>query len=164
MSSHKKKSKSFEDEDKNPNILPIEIRTLVTELDKGHGYIVLDGRPCKVKSMATLRTSLQGREHWITGSDIFTGKEYMQSFLSYNTVHVPIIKKTEYSLIGIEGNFATLMDNKGNLREDLKLPTSAERGDLTEKIINAFEANQNVVVTVMAACEQEMIMDLREDY
>ncbi len=79
------------------------------------------------------------------------------------TVQVPLIKRTDYLLIGIEDNFASLMDGKGDTREDLRLPSWEEKGDLTEKIINTFEANQNAMIIVMEACGQEMMVDLKED-
>ncbi len=160
MSSHNTEPQPEESKSENPNITLVNITTL----DREKGFIVLGGHPCKIKGIHKIRSGFKSTKTIVVGSNIFTGKEHSQNFLSYAMVEVPIIKRIEYSLIGIEDNFASLMDKEGNLREDLKLPSSKEKGDLTEKIINAFEANQTVIVTVLEALEQEMIVDLKEDY
>ncbi len=142
---------------KNPHIIQIEI----TELEK-NGHAILLGHPCKILGIYPI-VGFKGKRLQIQGTCIFTGKPHISNFRNPGKVDVPIVKRTDYSLIGIEDNFASLMDGEGNTREDLKLPSSEERGDLAEKIINAFEANQIVMVTVLEACGQEMIVDLKED-
>ncbi len=142
---------------KNPHTTMIELK----ELDK-KGYVMLNGHPCKIKGIGS-STVFRCKRPYITGSNIWTNKEQTQFFSMNSEVQVPLVKMTDYSLVGIEDNFASLMDGEGNIREDLRLPSWEEKGDLTEKIINAFEANQNLMVTVMAACGQEMIADLKAD-
>jgi len=160
MSLHNEGSQAIEGELENPTTVPTPIK----ELDKQNGYIVLEGHPCKIKGIYKVRNGFKGSKTQIVGSDIFTKKEYAQSFSNLGMADVPVIKRTDYALCGIEENkFVALMNTDGEMREDLRLPTSAEKGDLAEKIINAYEANQNVVVTVMEACGQEMIVDLKED-
>lgn len=140
-----------------PNTTKVELK----ELDE-NGYVMLNGHPCKIKSTGS-STAFGCKRPYIIGSCIWTNKEQTQYFSMYGEVEVPFVKMTDYSLIGIEDNFASLMDGKGSIKEDLRLPSSREKGDLTEKIINAFEANQNVMVTVMEACGQEMIVDIKGD-
>lgn len=62
----------------------------------------------------------------ISGVDIFTAAKYKCTFKPGSTADAPICNTTEYTLINIEDDgFATLMDENGDIKEDLKLPEDA---------------------------------------
>merc|ERR1712083_783851 len=92
-------------------------------LKKG-SFMIIKGFPCKIQEVTTSKTGKHGHaKAAITGTDIFTGKKYEDSVPTSHNVDCPNVTKTEYTLISCEDNFVTLMDDDGNMREDLKLPT-----------------------------------------
>ena len=60
---------------------------------KKGGYMVFQGRPCKVVGYTTAKTGKHGHaKASITGIDIFTGKKYEDSVPTSHNVEVPNIK------------------------------------------------------------------------
>lgn len=90
----------------------------------------------QVVEYSTAKTGKHGAaKASITGIDIFTNKKHEESISTSHSVGVPIVKRTEYTLIDIaDDGFVSLMTDDGSTKEDLKLPTdedSAEVNTLT---------------------------------
>lgn len=99
----------------------------------------------------------------ITGEDIFTGKKYECTVSTGDNIDSPICKKTEYSLIDInDEGYVTLLDDAGETKEDLKLPTDDNHKDIGNKLKELFEAGGEVNAIVQAACGQEKIVGWKE--
>ncbi|KAI1309371.1 Eukaryotic translation initiation factor 5A-1 [Halotydeus destructor] len=125
-------------------------------LRKG-GYVMIKGHPCKVVDMSTSKTGKHGHAKVnFAALDIFTGKKYEDICPSTHNVDVPNVTRNDLTLIDIsDDKYCSLMDDAGNIRENLKLPD----GELGTKIEEEFRKEGNtVIVTVMAAVKQEQII------
>merc|ERR1712100_583868 len=65
----------------------------------GSLLIMKDTFPCKVTAFATAKPGKHGSaKAMITGKDIFTDKQYEETFGTGDNIPVPIVKKKEYQL------------------------------------------------------------------
>ena len=94
------------------------------QIKKG-GYICIKGRPCKVVSISTSKTGKHGHAKCnFVATDIFTGKKLEDIVPSTHGTTEPNLMKSEYSLLDItDEDYLTLMEDSGETREDLKMPT-----------------------------------------
>merc|ERR1712048_888771 len=126
-------------------------------------YMLIKGFPCKVVEVTTSKTGKHGHaKASITGTDIFTGKKYEDSVPTSHNVDCPNVSKTEYTLISIDGDYVTLMDDDGEMREDLKLPTLEDLQDVVAKMKDALEKDKEMLCTVLTAMDNEMIISCRD--
>jgi translation initiation factor 5A len=126
-----------------------------------NGYVVMKGFPCKIVDMSTSKTGKHGHAKInMTGLDIFTGKKYEDLSPSTHNMEVPVVKRTEWSLMDItDDGFASLMSMDGSeTKEDLSIPD----GELGDKIRAAFDEGKEVIVQVTAAMEKEAILGWKE--
>ena len=74
---------------------------------KPGSLIMLKGEfPCKVTAFSTAKPGKHGSaKAMITGKDIFTDKQYEETFGTGDMIPRPIIKKTEYTCISVDGDF-----------------------------------------------------------
>ena len=70
----------------------------------------------------------------ITGKDIFTDKQYEETFGTGDMTPAPEVAKTEYNCIAIDGDFLQLMTPEGELKEDIKVPTEEHLKDIKKGI------------------------------
>eukprot|EP00873_Tetraselmis_striata_P018640 jgi/Tetstr1/438904/TSEL_027412.t1 len=131
------------------------------------GHIVIKGRPCKVVDVSTSKTGKHGHAkcHFVA-IDIFTGKKLEELVPSSHNCEAPIVGRVEYSLMDIDDEgFVTLMDEGGNNREDLTLPSGTEDSEkLAKEIRDTFEDDsqeRNIAVTVMKAMNEELIIGMK---
>lgn len=116
-------------------------------LRKG-GYVMIKGRPCKVMEMSTSKTGKHGHAKvHLVALDIFTSKKYEDLCPSTHNIDVPNVTRMDYTVISNQSfssllslllllqlidisddGFATLMDDKGDTRGDLRIP-DAKLGD-----------------------------------
>lgn len=113
--------------------------------------------------MSTSKTGKHGHAKCnFTAIDIFTGKKYEDIIPSTHTAHVPVVTRKEYSLVDISADgFCSLMDDEGNVREDVTLPDYPD--NFSREITNAFESGKPHSVTVVAAMGKDQIVALKED-
>jgi translation initiation factor 5A len=126
------------------------------------GHIVIKNRACKVNSISTSKTGKHGHAkcHFVA-TDIFTKKKYEMIETSTHNVSVPVIEKTEYTLLDIsEEHFLTLMDASGETRVDLKMPNDET---LASSIIKFFDNGDGVVIIVMKALNEEIVYNIRRE-
>merc|ERR1712054_186535 len=125
-----------------------------------NGFIVIKGRPCKVVDVTTSKTGKHGHAKChFTALDIFTQKKMEMLESSSHNVEIPNVTRYEYSLLDIDEDFVSLMDDNGDTRDDLKMPEDA---DLASKIQKDFDDGKELVVTVQKAMNEEQIMSFKE--
>lgn len=133
-------------------------------LKKGD-HIVIDDHPCKVVELTTAKTGKHGHaKASITAIDIFTGKKLELSTPTSHNVDCPNVVRNEYELVSIDGNgeFVTFIDENGEYREDLKLPSDTDN-DWVKPLKELYEKGGNILITVVCALGQEHILGFRED-
>ncbi|GMF14026.1 unnamed protein product [Phytophthora lilii] len=132
------------------------------QIRKG-GFIMIKGHPCKVVSVSTSKTGKHGHAKCnFTALDIFTNKKYEDIVPSTHTTSVPFVSRAEYTLLDItEDDYCSLMDDSGETREDIKLPTFPET--FADEIRADFDDGKQLVLTVLKACGTEQIIAKKED-
>ena len=113
--------------------------------------------PCKVTAFSTAKPGKHGSaKAMITGKDIFTDKQYEETFGTGDMTPAPTVQKKEYNCIAIDGDFLQLMNDAGELKEDIKLPTEEHLKDIKkgiEKILE--EGTKECLVTVQTWGDKE---------
>ena len=73
--------------------------------------------PCKVTAFSTAKPGKHGSaKAMISAKDIFTDKQYEETFGTGDMIPRPVIAKTEYNCIDVDEDGAlSLMDDEGNL-------------------------------------------------
>ncbi len=159
---------------------------------KKGGYVVLKGRPCRVVDTSTSKTGKHGSAKChITAIDIFTNKKIEEISPSTHTMQVPNISRKEYTLVDVSSDgYVSLMaedgklscffhfspwplfgsiiikqliipfQSSGNVKEDLKVPDDDEI--VSSKIREGFEANKEILVSVLSAMGEEKIVAAKE--
>lgn len=125
--------------------------------------MVIKGRPCKVVDVSTSKTGKHGHAKCnFVAVDIFNNKKYEDIIPSTHNTTAPNVGRAEYSLLNIDGDgFCSLVDEAGNVREDIKLPDFPET--FGREIREAFDSGKSLVVTVMKAMGHEQIMAMKEE-
>ena len=117
-----------------------------------NGHVVIKGKPCKIVEMSTSKTGKHGhaKVHLI-GTDIFTGKKYEDICPSTHNMDVPHVARVDYQLVDIEDGYLSLMNDDGEIRQDIKLPES----DIGAEIKKKHENEEQFMVTILKAMGQE---------
>jgi len=132
------------------------------QIRKG-GYICIKGRPCKVVNVSTSKTGKHGHAKCnFTATDIFTGKKLEDIVPSTHSTTVPNVFRSEYTLLDIsDEDYLSLMDDTGDQREDLKMPTYPD--DLVKTIRDGFANGDQLILTVVKAMGEEHVMSAKKD-
>lgn len=129
-----------------------------------NGFIVINNRPCKVADVSTSKTGKHGHAkcHFV-GIDIFSGKKYEDLTPSSHNCDVPHVNRQEYTLLDVqEDGFVSLMDDKGNMKDDLKLPSGTDDSEkLAEQIVKDYKDGKELQVTVLKSMGEEMISAIK---
>ena len=124
-----------------------------------NGFVMIKGNPCKIVEMSTSKTGKHGSAKVnLVGIDIFTNKKYEDISPSTHNMDVPNVNRKEYTVIGVDGGFLSLMDTDGNTKDDVKIP----EGELGEKIIGDFNDEKELIVSVLSAVGQEACVAVKE--
>merc|ERR1711907_933633 len=137
------------------------------------GYIMIKGKACKVKDVSTSKTGKHGHAKCkFQAGCIFTGATCEELCPSSHTIDVPFVKKTDWMIQGIQDDtYVLLMDENGEMREDLQLPNVAYSTDEDTKLAALIKeyvqmvddgANIEIYCTVQSAIGQEKIIDVRK--
>jgi len=120
---------------------------------KNGSLVMIKGNPCKVTEVSTAKPGKHGSAKVILkGRDIFTAKVYECTYHSGDMVDAPIVSRNEYTLLNIEDETLTLLDNQGQMKEDINLPTKEHLSDVKKMIIEVFEdGKKECLVTVLSA-------------
>ena len=125
--------------------------------------MMIKGKPCKVLNISVSKTGKHGHAKCnFTAVDIFTGKKYEDMIPSTHGTTVPIVNRADWEVIDIEGDELTLMDEAGNQKTDLNLPTYPDT--MAEEIREAWNGGENsVIVTVQAAVGIEQVIAWKKE-
>ena len=137
--------------------------TQAGSLRKG-AYVMIKDRPCKIAEVTTSKPGKHGHAKAnIVAIDIFNNKKYEDCCPTSHNMNVPNVSRVEYSLMDItEEGYLSLMDENGNVKEDLKLPIEMEP-ELCEKIQKMFNEGKQVLVGTIGALGFEMVNAVKED-
>ncbi|XP_033498454.1 eukaryotic translation initiation factor 5A-2 isoform X1 [Epinephelus lanceolatus] len=123
-----------------------------------NGHVMIKKRPCKIVEMSTSKTGKHGHAKvHLVGIDLFTGKKLEDICPSTHNMDVPNVLRKDYQVIGINDGFLSLMDDSGATREDLKVPET----DLGKEITSKFDGEENFMVTVLKACDEEAVVGIK---
>lgn len=142
------------------------------QIRKG-GYIMIKGKPCKVKDVSVSKTGKHGHAKCkFSASDIFTGATCEELCPSTHSIDVPIVSKKDWMIQGLQDEtYVLLMDDDGEMREDLQLPNETYKTDddtknsvlikdYCEQVNNG--ENIDIFCTVISAVGQEKITEVRK--
>jgi len=120
-----------------------------------NGFVMIKSRPCKIVEMSTSKTGKHGhaKVHMVA-LDIFTGKKLEDICPSTHNMEVPNVKRRDFQLIDIDDGFLSLMDDGGDIRDDLKVP----EGDLGDEILEQHGEGKEMLCTVLSACGEECVI------
>merc|ERR1719454_1274133 len=89
------------------------------QIRKG-GYIMIKGKPCKVRDVSVSKTGKHGHAKCkFSAVDIFTGNTCEELCPSTHSIDIPVVTKTNWMITGLEGDYVLLMNDEGDMREDL---------------------------------------------
>eukprot|EP01060_Flectonema_neradi_P019578 TRINITY_DN2678_c0_g2_i1.p1 TRINITY_DN2678_c0_g2~~TRINITY_DN2678_c0_g2_i1.p1 ORF type:complete len:182 (+),score=48.53 TRINITY_DN2678_c0_g2_i1:66-548(+) len=125
-------------------------------------HCLIDGHPVKILSIDTSKNGKHGHaKAHIIGEDIFTGKKVEECCPTSHGMTAPVITRQEYILIDIDGDYLTLQEMDGEIREDLTLPTKDD--NLARHIRKCFDMTEKeFIVTVVGAMDMEGVVQIRE--
>ncbi|CAK9784274.1 translation initiation factor eIF-5A [Cutaneotrichosporon oleaginosum] len=124
-----------------------------------NGHVVIKGRPCKIVDMSTSKTGKHGHAKvHLVAIDIFTGKKLEDISPSTHNMDVPNVRRTEYQLLDIQDGFLSLMDSDGGMKDDVKVPDT----DIGSEIQKAFDDGKDLMVTIVAAMDEEQAITWKE--
>merc|ERR1711934_1054831 len=137
------------------------------------GYIMIKGKPCKVKNVSVSKTGKHGHAKCkFAASDIFTGATCEELCPSTHNIDIPIVSKKDWQVTGVtDETYVLLMDDDGEMREDLQLPDvtfKTEDDNTASKLIQDYCAmvddgsNIEIYCTMLAAVGLEKITDIRK--
>ena len=117
----------------------------------------------QVSAVSTSKTGKHGSAKCnFTAIDIFNGKKYEDIIPSTHTALVPVITRKEYSLVDISADgFCSLMDDEGNVREDVKLPDYPD--NFAREIEQLFETGKTLSIVLLSAIGHDQIIAIKED-
>merc|ERR1712159_828955 len=151
--------------------------TLTVSVEAGQtrkgGYIMIKGKACKVKDVSVSKTGKHGHAKCkFAASDIFTGATCEELCPSTHTIDVPFVTKKDWQIQGIQDEtYVLLMDDEGEMREDLQLPDQTYKTDDDTKASALIKeycelvdggAAIDIFCTVISAVGQEKITEIRK--
>lgn len=136
----------------------------ISNIKKG-GHIIMNDRPCKVIDISIFKNGKHGHaKASIVGIDIFNKKKYYENCPASHTMYCPVISREEYILMGINDEYLSLVDKKGNNRSDLRLPEFCDEDELLcKKIVELFNDDKTLTITVLKSMNIEKIESFKEN-
>jgi translation initiation factor 5A len=125
------------------------------------GYVIINGKPCRVVSLVKSKIGKHGHSKAsFMGIDLFTDKKYEAHMPTSHEIEIPIVTRTEYSLINIDEQYTQLVDIHGNMREDVEIGDD----EISENLMNLYQSSQDnqIMVTVLTALGETRIVDFRK--
>ena len=126
-----------------------------------NGYVMIKNRPCKIVEMSTSKTGKHGhaKVHMVA-IDVFTGKKLEDICPSTHNMNVPNVNRQDYLVMDIaDDGFVHMMDDNGDLKNDLKLPDN----DIGKDLAKRYENGEALQVSVLKACGEELIVAVKTD-
>merc|ERR1712230_195658 len=138
------------------------------------GYIMIKGKPCKVKNVSVSKTGKHGHAKCkFAATDIFTGATCEELCPATHGIDVPFVTKKDWQIQGLQDEtYVLLMDEEGEMREDLQLPTTMnfntdddqKVSDLIKEYCAQIEGGEEIDIfcTVLSAIGLEKITEVRK--
>merc|ERR1712216_473196 len=106
------------------------VSTEAGQIRKG-GFIMIKGKACKVRDVSTSKTGKHGHAKCkFAATDIFTGATCEELCPSTHSIDVPVVNKKDWQITGIQDDiYVLLMDEAGEMREDMKMPSEDYKTD-----------------------------------
>ena len=98
----------------------------------------------------------------IVGKDIFNDSVHETVVPTSQTLRVPIVTKTTYTLVDIindtinNDRYVTMINDDGNIREDLKIDS-----ELYNKLEQYLDKDNIILLTCITAMKNEKIIDFK---
>ena len=142
-------------------------KTELTEAGRAKpgSLVMIKDFPCKVTAFSTAKPGKHGSaKAMLTGKDIFTDKQYEETFGTGDMIPKPIVTKTEYQCIDVVDGFLSLMQmDTGEMKEDIKLPSEEHLNTVAKRIKEIVDAGKKeCLVTVQVWGEKEQACAVRE--
>merc|ERR1711934_511846 len=141
------------------------------QIRKG-GYIMIKGSACKVRDVSTSKTGKHGHAKCkFLAACIFTGATKEELCPATHGIDVPFVKKTDYSVMGLEDDYIQLMSEDGDMRADLQLPNleyKTEDDNQVSELIKEYVAEVDggasidIQCTVMKAIGKEKVVSVQK--
>merc|ERR1712054_367122 len=128
------------------------------QIRKG-GYIMVKGKACKVKDVSVSKTGKHGHAKCkFSASCIFTGATCEELCPSTHSIAVPFVKKSDYQIMGLEGDYLQLMD------EDYKTDDDNKISEQIKSIIEEIDGGAEIELycTVMQAIGKEKVVEIKK--
>lgn len=144
------------------------LNTELTEagrLKPGSLVMMKETFPCKVTAFSTAKPGKHGSaKAMVTAKDIFTDKQYEETFGTGDMIPRPIVTKTEMQCISYEDDGALqILDANGELLEHLNFPTESHLSDIVSRIKAIVDAaTKECLVTVQKWGDKEQVISTRE--
>jgi len=124
-------------------------------LRKG-GHVMIKGRPCKIVEMSTSKTGKHGHAKVkMVALDIFDGTKKEDLCPSTHNMEVPIVTRSDFQVLSIDEGYVTLMNDKGEQKEDLTVPEDSV-GEELMKHYEDSQKNVEMILTVTVLCCKEV--------
>ena len=78
-------------------------------------------------------------------------------------IDAPILKRTEYPLLGLKDGFLQLQKEDGSMKDDVRFSEQDSMKEVNEQIQKFYDSDTPCLVTVLAVCGQEFPCAVRED-
>ena len=131
----------------------------------GSLIIMKEQWPCKVTAFSTTKPGKHGSaKAMITAKDIFTDKQYDETFGTGDMIPRPIVTKTELMCMDCDDDgVLSLLTADGEEKSDLNLPTEAHLADVAAMIRRILAAGtKECLVTYQKWGDKEQVVAARE--
>ena len=133
----------------------------------GSLLMMKEAYPCKVVNFSTAKPGKHGSaKAMIVGKDIFTDKQYEETFGTGDMIPAPVVEKTEYTCIDVsEDGYLMLMTKEGDMKEDLQLECDKfEHLKGMDKQVRAIleSGKKECLVSVQKWGDREQAVNVRE--
>ncbi len=122
------------------------------------GFLVIDNIPCIIIKLN--RKEIKDPSY-ILAIGLFDNELYDCTLNYSKQIYIPIVKQKLYTLLSYDNeDYACLMSNEGEIKENLKIPnqTDCEKNTYL-KIIKGIEENKTIVVNVLFSMGFEKIIE-----
>uniref|UniRef100_A0A7S3JBR7 Eukaryotic translation initiation factor 5A n=1 Tax=Euplotes harpa TaxID=151035 RepID=A0A7S3JBR7_9SPIT len=132
-------------------------------LTKG-SFIMMGDKPSRVTKISKAKPGKHGAaKAIIVAVGVLDDKKVEKTFGTSDMVDVPILKRTEYPLLGIEDGFLQLQTEGGEMRDDIKLSERECFKDVNENIMKFHDEDIPALITILSVYGQEIPIAVRED-
>lgn len=123
------------------------------------GKIVIDGKICTVVDSMHVKNGKHGGAKCIfKGVCLFEeGKVKEMTVASTHEVTVPIVKRSDYTVVFAQDGYCQLMSLNGETRDDITLSEEQEK-----QVSEIIDSENEAIVTVLSSGDQYKVQDIRK--